>query len=595
MIEVDKKARSNKETQRLVSEYILGKHRAYKNSDCRAKLKSRMEVLNSQIDLASASNSHNRLSNTFQTKLVYTLSRETFNLRRASLKQNFRTPPLFTVSPDGGTPIEISNNMQEVLNANTKKTKFREREFQKIINSVSRWGVACSITRWDQRILEEKRTVADPLVGYARKTQQKLKANAVTTSINPLDYFQNPLIPSFFSSNYHGHVEQVFLSQLIKEVKLDSGLYIKENISKVIKEVKEHALESEYYSEMAERGEWDTLSVEKLNYRGVLCIKGNEDSDIIYNVEMVDDKIIRIQENPYDRNLNQYNIYTIDPRFNYWWGNTDVEPQIPINNYLSTVFNMNAESGLRSLKQLIFTGKGRIDPASIQRARNGGIVPVELKSNEKLNDLLFPWQARNIATGDMAYVTKELKEASDRVKPGVDFSRSSSSGGPQNKTLGGAMMMEQKGNMVEADYLEQFGFCLSELGEINMTLLMQFLPDIFRIRPESKMAPQDLEKWQILGDFYVSIENSMNKNQLAKASRLHNALTGMMNFKGTMSPEFQNLNIVPTIREWIRSLDLPSDVDETYPDTNGMTQQGMLPPQVSANPPQQQPQPGAMQ
>lgn len=577
--------------EKAIFEYVSSRKETYFKSDCYKRLRNRYSQLNDMIDLrAHAGRGDNK--NNWKSKIVFPLVRQQFLIRKAFTKANFRNDPLISVSPAGNTPIENAINVQDVLNLNLKNTKFRARAFNRIIDTTSRCGAGVAVTKFSSDVKSVKKTAKTPF-GYERVERQVSKKNALNNYCHPLNYFQNAEVSEPDESDFRGWIERTRLDQLVAEVKKDQSLYIKRNLEDVIRKAQTGLVEDKNYYHIVQNQDWNAVGVDIDHGYYTLNIRGNEDDDTIYYLQWAGDKIIRIQENPFDEDIVPISIFRYDIRPEYWWGNVDIENQIPAENFLNLVLGMKADNAIRNLEQYIFYDKEKIHPADIMNRRKaGGWIGVDLPSGTSLSSLIYGYQGRDISGQDVDYIVREMKEVSQRMAPQPDLQRPAAQGGLQNKTLGAAQMIQEQGNILEADMLEQFSQGLISMGEANVVMLQQFLGDRFAVRPDIKQAQRILSKGDILGQYSYEVESSLSKNKIGEAMRLSNVITAIQNFKGTGDPAFANIDVTKIVREWLRKIDIPGDVDDIYPEQNALAAPGAVP---SLNMPGQELPGGAVQ
>jgi hypothetical protein len=228
---------------------------------------------------------------------------------------------------------------------------------------------------------------------------------------------------------------------------------------------------------------------------------------------------------------------------------------------------MKADNALRALQQYIFYEKGSIDTADWNnRHKNGGMIGIETKNNKPLNQLLYQVQPQDNSLQGTDAIMREIKESQQRLTPRPDFTRAATAGGIRNSTATAAVILDEQGDVAEAQILENFMFGLKKLGYNNVVIMQQRLGDVFAIRPNMNESQRILEKSQILGNVDFHIETSLNKNKSSELLRLQNILTAIMNFKGSGDPAFQNVDLVPLIRKVLKNADI-GDVDEYIMET----------------------------
>ena len=574
MLDLPKLVATKPEIHKVVLNYLLERNDTYMSSNCYKRLKKRYERLRSSIDMASSNaTTSGAYGNNWMSKLTFPLVREIYLLTRAMTKKNFRADPLITLLPEVETDFSNAVNMQDVLSLNFRSTLFRETAFEKIVDSVSRYGSGVSVAQFVNRQKPIKKTVNTPL-GPQQQVVYSNKKNVINTPIHILNYAQNPLISDPEKSDWKRFVENIPISQLINEYKQNPDLYIKQNLEFVIKNSKAEAFRDDnYHHDDKEIRDYNKAGVDRLRFYAQININGNEDSQSKYYVEIIGDKIIRIEENPFDEDIDPISVYTMRNRPEYWWGNAWGEDVMPQENFVKLMMNMKAEQALKALERYIFYAKGTIDVADINnRHLNGGWVPVDIK-NFQMQNMIYEYQGKDTSTSDVDWLFREIKEQVQKSSPKPDFLRNGNKGGLANNTATAATIIDEMTELLESDCMEVFSYGLTNMGRKNTILLQQFLGDMIKILPDPKRAPKELWKSEILGSFVYSVVSTLHKNKIQDAIRLQNVLTQMLNFKGSGDPTWQNVDMVPIARKWISSLDI-GDVDQVMPLQNMMQSQG---------------------
>lgn len=578
---------SQKKKLQKIYDYIMARKNSYFSSECFNRLKRRRDKLRDSIDLRfHTGRLRNEIKNQWMSKIAFPLVRERYMLRRAILRHNFRARPLYNLAAIGATTPENAMNMQDVLNLNLKHTQFREQCFSPVTDSVAAYGNAIAYSMFRETENISKRTISHPILGVIRTQVESTRKNIYNYDIDILNFFTNENIRHPWNSDYHGHVERKTLANVIRDYNMNPDAYIEKTMKRVIDEAKQSSIKDPSYREAMSQ-DWEGRFVDKIVYWGRLNIKGNEDDLTIYYVEIIGEDVVRVQENPYDDNIIPYSIFRTEPRPEFWWSNIDSELVIPHENFMNLSLNMTADNVLRNMERYIFYQAGDIDPADInERHKNGGMIPLQLRGKLP-NQVLYEFQGRDTNTGALDYITREVKESKQQLSPKPDFLRAGNKGGLSNSTATAANIMQSMGDVLESDPLEQFSFGLRNLGKVNVTLLQQYLGDHFNIRPEPRQPYRTVDKAQILGDFEYEIESSLTKNMASEAFRLQNAITGLLNFINSGYQGFQNIDLTPVMRQFIKKLDLPGEVDDII---RPMQQQSpvQLPMQAPALPPAQE-------
>lgn len=584
-----------------VKDYILDRINTYYSSSCYKKLKNRIERLDASIDMRFHNQrARNALVNEWKSKIAIPLVREAFLARRAVTLSAFRNDPLVAVEPHGSTPTENAVNLQDVLHQNWRATKFRQGSFRRIVNYCSRYGSGVVVSNFRRRE-EIIPTTAPTEFGMGRVWMARPSNNVVDTDIHPLNHFQDPLTPFANQARYRGYSERMRLSDLVAEVKANPDVFIKQEVEAAIKQAKKSFESNKNYYDVAQSNvEHDAIGVDRVHYYGEIAIDGNEDSPVPYYAQMIGEFMIRFQMNPHDEFIVPISQYHFDQRLNYWWGNVDTENVIPHENIMQLWMSISADEMIRSLERYIFYDAAAIDIADVNnRHKNGGFIPFDGKGRNA-RDLFNQYQNTNTnALNGLQYLMQEMKESAQRVRPKSDLSRQGLPGGPRNDTATAAMMLDEQGDILEADLLESFSFGILDNAGIDAILLKQHLPSKFQLRPDPRKQARDVMKQEIMGEVMYKYATSLTDNKQIKAQNLLNTLTFLQNMRGTGDPSWLNVNMPALVKGWLRKIDLGISEEELYPPQQQapqMPQQPMLPGmapagQIAAPMPPAQPQP----
>ncbi len=555
-----------------ISKYILSRLDMTDKSECKKLLKKRIERLNSSWDMQVAGSTGGRTSGqNYLAQMSYGLVKQQQLTLRAIFSNNFRPDPIFSLRAIGNTPQENAINMQDIMQANNEQTQFRQLVLQPVIDHVCRWGIAVTYTEYCNNQKRGWRTVADPMYIAARKYGIiKNTHNAVTTVINPLNYGQNPNIVSCEDSDYRYCRERWKLSKLIDRIKSYPDLYIKENVEKVIKEVKaSNGLDKEYYDPQGRQTikDYDGVAINDI-VRGQFQIglEGNEDDSQYYYVEMVGPHIIRFQDNPYDMNLNQFQVLTAEPRMEYFWGNTAAEYSIGNENMLNLLLGISMENALESMKKYIFYNKNAIDPNMWAHAASNGKIPVDVNKDVSLNNLLWTYQPQDTSGSQVGDAYARILENDQRFSTTPDLNRPTSQGGPANKTATAANIMSNKGDTKDADQLERFSFCLAGIGEQQNIILAQFLGNFgpILIRPSAKQSIREVMKQHITGNMQVVMDTALQQSYQGELTRIQNVTAWLLNIINGSGGKI-TANIEPMIRQVLKMGKI-MNIDEIMPE-----------------------------
>jgi hypothetical protein len=575
--------KGNKKLEKAVATYLMERRDTYEKSNCKIKLKKRYEKLFATTNMNFGSNSRNTSSNQFTSKLAFPLVMEMYRMWRAMIKRNFRGEPLITLAPIDNTPLPNAINAQSILTLNLKSTGFRESRsgWDAIVDDVARYGTAVSCSRYEPTTKTIRKTI-DTEFGVQQQEIPISKKNVVNRRIHILNYSQNPDCYDPELSDWKAIVESIPLSTQISNYNSNPSLYVQDNIQSIIKDSKAEMYKDQYkFVEDKSFNDYGKAGLDRVAFFAKIHINGNEDDDNKYYVEMIGDKIIRIERNWIDEDEDYFTVYTMRNRFEYWWGNAPCEDVIPHENWMQLVMNLQADNVIKAMEKYIFYYRDALDPSDIDaRHTSGGFIPVNRKDSLQLQNMIYDMSPKGTDLQSLDFMTREIKESAQKQSPKPDFLRSGNKGGLANNTATAAGMLGEMSDLMESDCMEVLAGNVARMGKLNILQLQNVLGNQINIRPNPKLPPEMLYKRDILGDFWYSVMSSLHKNTIQEAIRLQNAATQMINFKNTGNPEFQNLNIGAVVRKWVNQLDI-GDVDEIMPEQQmqqpmmqGMPQQG---------------------
>jgi hypothetical protein len=567
--------------EKEITRYIKDRVSTYMRSRCRQMLGERVQRLNSSWDMqiGNLRRAGNRKYNQqqFLGQISYPLVKQQMLVRRAIFGANFRADPIFTLSGIGNTPQENAVNMQDLLQSNNEQIEFRPRVLAPSNDMVSKWGVAVIYTEYAENQVRGWRTIADPVMGAKRVHGVVIDTkNAQCHVLDPLNYFQNPNVVDCDKSDFKGHIERQKLSWLVDRINSHPEVYIKENIEKVVKQVKAQNHISEFYydpQQRQSRHDFDRIAINDI-IRGQFQIhlEGNEDDSTYYYVEMVGDTIIRFQDNPYDMNLDQYTVMTCEPRYDFWWGNTPAEYSINNENSLNLLLGLSIENALESMRRYIFYNKNAIDPNLWNHVASNGKIPVDVTKDVNLNNLLFTYQVPDASGKPLSDAYARILENDQRLSSSPDLSRPTSMGGLQNKTATAANIMTNKGDNLDADILERYSYCVMQVGRKESVILAQFLGNFgpIMIRPGSSEVIRMVRKENITGNYQFAVDTALQKSYQGEMLRYQNVVTWLLNL--TNSGMQLPVNFVPLVQQVLRMAEI-KDPDAVLSANTGMQQQ----------------------
>lgn len=551
--------------EKAVTEYAIQCKQRYYDSQCFKSLQKRHKTLRDSVDMIFPKNTG------FISKLAMPVVKPRKLLRRAVLSMNFRNDPLITLDPFSGTSKDIAKNMQQVLNLNFEHTRFRDKCFLQMVDDAATYGAYVTLAQFVRGDAKKVwRTVYTP-DGASPYTRQYVPAstskNIYNYPVHILNYFQDPDCHDPDDSPYQGIISREVITNLINDYEQSPGLYIKENIERVIKDATKGVLfDKDFYEREKSVSEFTKNKFDRVKIWFMLPLPGNEDDDTIYYAEMINNMVVRFQDNPLDENIRPLTTGFLRKRFDYWWGNTDSEDVIPHQSFVNLMLNMSADMALKMMDRYILYPKDAIDLSEIMNAPNtNGFVGINRDAlfGNSVQNMFAMFQPTDTSYNMREWVWSKVERNSQDMNASTDLSRPYDQGGPTNKTATGAQLMNQRGEALEIDMAEMFGIGLRDLGRKNAIMLQQFLGDQIQLRANAGMPDRVIGKFQILGLFGYKANHSLTKNKALEFQRLHNILTGIENFKGTPDPTWQNVNTAEIVKRYLGTADA-GDIEEVY-------------------------------
>ena len=385
-----------------VLEYVNQRIDGYYNSKCYRSLCSRVDRLYNLIYMnKEGSRNVYTGANEWQSKITVPLVREMYLILRAAMKKSWAQDPIITLEPISSNTSYINAiNSQEILNLNYINTSYRDKCLKEVYRNIASYGTSLAFTQYEQRESKVKKTVYDPIMGYSKAAVGDVSANCWNYIIPIKHYFQNPDIDCFDNSDFRGHQKRYFLTDLISEIKRYPELYIKERLKKVVEESRKGVLQTSNISKKENLADHN-VSLDVYRYTGKLQIKGNEEDDTTYVMQLAGEHIFRFNVNDNDYGIDGYSCFNIDKFQDFWWSNTPIENVVPHQNIMDIIMQMNMDNAMRQLERYIFYDSGSIDIADIHnRHKNGGFIGVKIKDFQSQN-MISEYQAENTAKEDL--------------------------------------------------------------------------------------------------------------------------------------------------------------------------------------------------
>lgn len=591
---------------KTITTLFKSRYDTYYSSDCYKGLKSRCQLIDDAIDLKFKQNE------AFISEIAPPVVNKDYRETNAFIVKYFENDPLASFRPIGATPKSNSDNAQLLVNINFLNTRFREECLTWVFDNFARYGTAAIFSQFNSNYRGAGlQTVYDPNSASPYPRKQMSGKNAVCNySIHPLNIFQDPRGNSLGKSYYIGFNDQWYVSDLFKYV--DNEFYIKENVEAVIKDCKNGHSEQYWFGgndrTQNDKPDFSRAVVNVIRGYTLLNFSGNDDDSTIYYIEMVYDRIIRCHPVDIDGGIVPLNTGVYMPRPDVWWGNSSIDYKIPFQNLKNWLLNSQIESTMKQMDRLVLVRRGNgLNVADINnRHQTGGVVPFE--GLEDPSKLIYPVQFNDASLTNLESLNRDINQMIQETSPVVNLQNKYNQGGLNNSTLGAAQMAAGIGEVIFSYSMKNIGYLIERVSEANLSLLIQNMPDVIKLRRNDNESEFDLEKRELIGEFIVKAQNSMITNEQVTRMNSSNAINQVVNWTGTGRPEFQGIKLNEFIKDWLRSwVGQTADMTLYYQDVQnnggqvpqmagpmgGAPQQGM-PPQAPPMPQSMQPMTGAM-
>lgn len=543
----------------------------YFGSDCYKGLKNRCSLIDDAIDLRFKQNE------AFIAEIAPPVVNKDYRETNAFLHKYFENDPVTTFRAVGATPKENTDNIQALVSVNYMNTRFREECLLWVFDNMARYGSAIVFSQFNdnyrgaglQTVHSPEGVTPYPRVPVAGK-------NAVCNySIHPLNYFQDPRGNSIGRSYYIGFIDQWYVSDLFNY--LENEMYIRENLEKVIKDCKNGHNEQFWYGGgKNDRPDYSRAVVNVVRMYTLLNFSENEADGTIYYVEMVADRMIRCHPLDIDGGIIPLNSGVYMPRPDVWWGNSSIDYKIPFQNLKNWLVNSQVESTMKQMDRIVLVRRGGgLSVADINnRHQFGGVVFYE--GAEDPQKLMTPVQFNDTSLSNLESLNRDLNQMIQELSPVVNMQNKYNQGGLNNSTLGAAQMAAGIGEVVFAASMKNVGYLLERVSEVNASLLIQYMPDLVRLKKSDFDSETEIEKAKFLGEFVVKSESSMLVNEQSERMNKSNIINQVLNWAGTGRAEFQGINLTEFIKDWTRAwVGQNADIARYYKEAvnNGMNMQ----------------------
>lgn len=553
------------------------RYNTYWDSDCYKGLKNRCTLIDDAIDLRFKNNE------AFIAEIAPPVVNKDYRETNAFLVKYFENDPLVSLRAIGATPKENSDNATALLNVNYMNTRFREECLLWVFDNFARYGTAAIFSQFNNNYRGAGLQTTYTPNGASPYTRAPMNGkNAVCNwSIHPLNVFQDPRGNSMGRSYYKGFNDQWYLSDLIKYI--DNELYIQDNLKKVIKDCKNGHTEQFWYGgdKNNNRPDYSRAVVNVARMETLLNFDGNEYDDTIYYVEMIAGKPIRVTPLDIDGGVSQLNTGVYMPRPDVWWGNSSIDYKIPFQNLKNWLVNSQVESTMKQMDRMVLVRRGGgLNVADINnRHQFGGVVFYEGAEDPRM--LMHPVQFNDTSLTNLESLNRDVNQMIQEISPVVNLQNKYNQGGMNNNTLGAVQMAAGIGEVIFGCSMRNVGYLLERVSEVNLSLMLQYMPDLIKLKKNEFTQESEIEKAKFLGEFVVKAESSMLVNEQSERMNKSNAINQVLNWSGTGKQDFNSIKLKPMIKDWLRAwIGQQSDISE-YFDENMQN----MPPQMSGGAP----------
>lgn len=592
-----------------ITQYIIERVRnTYFSSQCFKSLTNRVNKMNDCWDLKSGST-----ANRFIVDTYYPLVKQQIKMRRAIFSNSFRLDPFFMVSPAGAaTTFEAAQNMQDIISANNKNIRFNEVVKWPALNMLSRYGTVVCYVEFSIDGKSVYKTRVNKNFGMvARERENRNKKVAKVTVLDPRHYFQNPLIIDHEYSDYKGHIERLPLAAIIAEYKSNPDMFIKQNIEKVIEEGKKSPLCINEYIDPQGKvsfSDYDKLLMcDVIKGQFVIKIPGNEDDYNYYNAWLINDKIVKFQDNPYDEDMCQYSVITMEPRFDTFHGNTTAEDSVGNENALNLINSVGLENLIASMRRLNVFNKNAL-PENFGMGGLNQFYGVDVAPNVNLANLVYSSQIQDTSGNFNELMAARINQNEQRLSATSDAVNPSNTAGSNNQTATWVQTANNQGAMLNSDIVEWVGLGFANIGRKQGIIIQQY----FGVGDNGQMngveltaRPQQESRVINKQDFEGEFEYKTNafKSQIGEIMEDQNMVSWLQNLIGA-NQSLQNVNIQKMVHDIIRKSqkwnvddiipqqiqNVPGYQQSIQPQQQGGGSVNEIPQEMMA-----QPQPGMMQ
>ena len=537
---------------------------------------------------------------TFVSDITPQTIRKSYNEFVALFKKFLETDPLLSVAKTKGLTDDQRHALTEILSDNLAKTDFRQKCLRWSIDDTVRYGTFCTysfaVSDFNASSLL---TVKGEYDGSYVQEMQTGENAVVSMPIHPMNMIIDPRANAQVSADFVGFIGDISVANIANLERMgDNPSYVQKNIKEVLEACKKGLPDKHWYNGPYDDSTKADFSKGHSNITYLwlrLPFEGNEDDPNKYAVEMIGDKIIRIDQNVLDENTIPLAVGRILPRRYVWYGNSPLGDKICIQNLRYWIINTMVESTARLMDRMVLYRQGSLDVEAINsRHQTGGLIPVGTKANGiDLEKLIHAPQLPSVGINE-GQVLNEIANREDQDSSAMPNFNPQAQGGPTNKTLGGAQMMASIGEMKMSDLVDDMAAGLVDVAKHHLVLMKN-------IEEGENKGLLVASKGANLACVISNVFNYM-KEAVDSGNRLSQAI----NYRATQIPQFNCLKMGALMKDWLRnslkreSIDdyidvkLLSALDDADAQKAIQTMQPQQSPQMPGMPPQPgQPAPAA--
>jgi hypothetical protein len=477
--------------------------------------------------------------------------RKAYHEYNAVYSKFLEADPMFDIPTANGIKEAQAKAMQTVLMDGCDQTQFKDKCVFWDIDMAVRYGTYAnySFVTDDSRANSLMTIMSPEGTGDYRQQLGNNKLQVCSIPIHPLNVINDPRSNFMVESSFTGFIGDIPISTL--KTLMDNPEYIGENIKDLLNQAKQGISDKNYFAGQSDQERRDfSRGHANITYLWTtLPFEDNEDDPTWYAIEMVHDKIIRIEVNPLDFNTVPIALGTMIPRPYTWAGNTNLEDKIALQNWAIWLYGTSIESTMKLMDRIVLYQEGSLPTEALNnRHRTGGLVPIK-KQDQPLEKIMHSPQFQNTSFQELNWHMQEIRREDQDSSPTPSFAPQAQ-GGPDNKTLGGAQMMAGIGEMLTERGVGRFSMGLAATAQHRLVLHRAIATSEGVTLSDGKVVSKEL----LLGDPRINVKTSNFLNYIKEATDATNAISQIVNWRGTKIPEFFTAKLQSFYDKWMRAV-----------------------------------------